>query len=345
MKTNTLSNVLGSRLCARLPRVRLASLPTELEEAPRLSSALGMRTLVKREDLSGLCAGGNKSRLLEFVMGGLQASDVNTLIACAAPQSNKLREIAAAAARCGMRAVLLLQNGPKSKIEKAPLQGNRLLYDLLGAEVRFIESDRDPLQAQREVAAQVEAHGGKPAILDRHLEYGLLATLAYVDAAEELFDQFGALDIMPERIFITVGAGMTMAGLVLGLAHLGYPGRVSGVCVARPARLLAPEIADFANRAAQALAIDTRIGIEDFELSDQYLAPGYGIVTEAVRKAVRLTASHHGMVIDPVYNAKTMLAIIDHAGRAERASGDACVYINTGGGPSLFAYAGNLLAE
>ena len=334
----------SQRLCAHLPRAHLACLPTALEHAPHLSAKLGLRILVKREDLSGLCVGGNKARLLDLVMGQLLVDGVDTLIACASPQSNKLREIAAAAARCGMRAILLLQsNSAQNQNELMPLQGNRLLYDLLGAKINWIEPDCDALAAQRKTAAEISANGGKPAILDRHLDYGLLATLAYVDAAQELHEQFYALDIMPGHIFITAGAGMTLAGLALGFKYLDYPGRVSGICVARSATVLRPDIINYANRAAQALAIDTAINKTDFDLVDQYLAPGYGIVTDAVRNVIRLVATHHGMVLDPIYNAKTMLAVIDHANRFGPLSEDTCVYINTGGGPALFAYAANLV--
>src|SRR5690606_5339335 len=98
----------GTMICADQPRTRLVHLPTPLEPAPRLSRALGIDLWIKREDLAGLCVGGNKSRLLEFVIGSRRAAGVDTLIAHAAAQSNKLRDVAAAAARCGMQAVLLI---------------------------------------------------------------------------------------------------------------------------------------------------------------------------------------------------------------------------------------------
>jgi 1-aminocyclopropane-1-carboxylate deaminase/D-cysteine desulfhydrase-like pyridoxal-dependent ACC family enzyme len=281
---------------------------------------------------------------MELVMGRFAAAGVDTLIACAAAQSNKLREIAAAAARCGMRAILLI-NDEEAQADNFPLQGNRLLFDLLGAEIRRIESDHDTLAAEQEVAEQVQAAGGRPAILDRQLEYGLLATLAYVDAAEELLQQLRERDIVSERIFITAGAGMTTAGLVLGLAHHKFPGRVTGVCVARSATALKPEITGYANRAAAALGLDTRIGTDDFELDDRQLAPGYGIVTDHVRETIRFIATHHGMVPDPVYNAKTARALIDYARSRKHAAGDSCVYINTGGGTGLFAMAAHLLSR
>lgn len=219
------------------------------------------------------------------------------------------------------------------------------LFDLLGAQIQEIGPDCEPMSVQTEISAEISAAGGRPAILDRHLDYGLFATLAYVDAAQELYQQFTALQISPpERIFITAGAGMTLAGLVLGFKYLDYPGRISGICVARSAAVLRAEIIGYTRRAAQALAIDTRVEADDFELIDRYLAPGYGIVTPAVRKVIRLVATHHGLVLDPVYNAKTMLGVIDYAARPGRPATDSWVFINTGGSPALFAYADDLVA-
>src|SRR5690606_16893150 len=118
----------AAMICGDQPRVRFVHLPTPLEAAPRLSEALGVELLIKREDLSGLCVGGNKSRLLEFAIGSLRADGADTLIAFAAEQSNKLRDIAAVAARCGMKAVLLIPDGGRPVDE--PPQGNRLLFDI-----------------------------------------------------------------------------------------------------------------------------------------------------------------------------------------------------------------------
>jgi 1-aminocyclopropane-1-carboxylate deaminase/D-cysteine desulfhydrase-like pyridoxal-dependent ACC family enzyme len=322
-------------ICQGQPRIRLVHLPTPLEAAPRLSEALGITLLIKREDLAGLCAGGNKSRLLEFALGSLRDRGVDTLIAHAAGQSNKLRDIAAAAARCGMRAILLIPDRP----DPAPPQGNRLLFDILGAEVRAVPAGPDRasiMAAQEAAAAEVAGAGGHPAILDRHLGYGIDATIAYVDAAEELHRQLAALPATPHSVFIAAGAGMTVAGLALGLKHLGSPARVAGVCIASRAAELAPEIEFHATRAAERLGIATRLAAADLDLLDPHPEIGYAALPPALVGVIRRFARLHGMVLDPVYNAKVALALVEQAEAGRIPPGATVVHVNTGGGPAIY---------
>jgi 1-aminocyclopropane-1-carboxylate deaminase/D-cysteine desulfhydrase-like pyridoxal-dependent ACC family enzyme len=320
-----------------LPRAPFAHLPTPLEEAPRLTAALGgPQILVKREDLCGLAFGGNKTRLMEYVIGDALERGIDAVVAAASPQSNKLREVAAAAGRFGMRAVLLVDGGAQ-----APRQGNLLLFELLGAEVRFLEGGQDVLAAQREVQAELEAAGHKVAVLDRRLEYGPLATAAYVDAARELVEQLADRRQEPDWIFITVGAGMTLAGLVLGLKHLGARARVVGVSVSGAAAAVVPEVIEHARRAAVLLGLATTVTEADFALVDG-AHPGYGLMSPDVAATIRLVARHHGMVLDPVYNAKTMRALTAQIRRGEVGLRDTVVFVNTGGAPALFAHQADL---
>ena len=203
--------------CRYLPRTRFAHLPTPLEPAPRLTKALGgPEILVKREDLSGLAFSGNKTRLMEYVIGDALERGLDAVVAAASPQSNR-----AARGRRRRRAVRHA-GGPAGRGQGAgATPGNLLLFELLGAEVRFLERGQDVLAAQREVQAELERAGHRVAVLDRQLEYGALAAAAYVDAARELVEQFADRRLEPQRIFVTVGARMTQAGLVLGLKHLG----------------------------------------------------------------------------------------------------------------------------
>jgi 1-aminocyclopropane-1-carboxylate deaminase/D-cysteine desulfhydrase-like pyridoxal-dependent ACC family enzyme len=334
----------GTTICARQPRVRLVHLPTPLEEAPALSAELGIDLLIKREDLAGLCVGGNKSRLMEFALGALRARGIDTLVAHAADQSNKLRDIAAAAARCGMRAVLLVPGD--AQIPGAPPQGNRLLFDVLGADVRNVGSGLDDaavLAAEEAVRDELARAGRRVAILDRRLDYGVDATIAYVDAAEELRGQLlasGRGEAM--AVFVAAGAGMTTAGLALGLKHLGAPARVHGVCIARPAAGLADDIVSHAARAAAQLQIETRLVPGDVALEDDVLAPGYGIVTPEIAAVVRRVARAHGLVLDPVYNAKVARCLFRRVESGAVPRGATVVLMNTGGAPAIYAHAGAL---
>src|SRR5512140_404121 len=114
-----------------IPRIRLAALPTPIEPLPRLSGVLGgPRLLVKRDDLTGLAFGGNKTRKLEFVLAEAQANGARTLVTTGAAQSNHCRQTAALAARVGLDCILVLSGDPH-----APATGNLLLDGLFGAEI------------------------------------------------------------------------------------------------------------------------------------------------------------------------------------------------------------------
>jgi D-cysteine desulfhydrase len=177
--------------------------------------------------------------------------------------------------------------------------------------------------------------------LDRRLEYGALATAAYVDAARELFEQLVDRRLALERIFVTVGAGMTHAGLVLGLKHLGSRARVVGVSVSGTAATVAPDVVEYARRAAGLLGLATTVTEADFGLIDG-AHPGYGLMSPDVVEAIRLVAGHHGMVLDPVYNAKTMRALIGQIRKGEIGPSGSVVFVNTGGAPALFAHQAEL---
>jgi len=333
-------------ICDRLARIRLAILPTPYQEVRRLSAVLGgPRIFVKRDDLAGVGFGGNKSRLLEFVMGAVQREGCDAVVASASTQSNKLREIAVAANRLGLRCVLCLQHGDP----QAPRQGNLLLFDLLGVELRFLPQEqsegRRVLEVQETVKAELEAEGHRVYVMDRRLEYGILATAAYVDQAEELLKDMEEVGVVPHRVFITVGAGMTAAGLILGLKHRGSPTRVEGVCVEEPPAALLPEVLNYAQRAAALLGLESRVTPQDVTLHGQYLGPGYGRMTPAVAEAIRLTARSEGMFLDPVYTGKTMAALIDQIRRGRISREESVAFVHTGGLPALFAYGEELASR
>src|SRR5512134_768830 len=114
----------------------LAQLPTPLDEAPRLSAALGARILIKRDDLTGLALGGNKARKLEYLVRDAIDRGCDTLVTGGGAQSNHARMTAAAAAKMNMACHLVLGGD-----RPARLSGNLVLDELFGAELHFTGSD------------------------------------------------------------------------------------------------------------------------------------------------------------------------------------------------------------
>jgi D-cysteine desulfhydrase family pyridoxal phosphate-dependent enzyme len=331
---------LASRLDA-LPRIPLAFLPTPLEPAPRLSAALGGPDIVvKRDDMTGLALGGNKTRQLERVFADLRERGSDVLVAGAYTQSNWCRQMTAAACKLGLDVSLVLVHGVKGPA----LQGNLLLDRLMGAEVEVVELDTlEKLQPLLDAKAEaLRAAGRRPYIVGPfHQETLTLGTVGYVEAALELAGQLDARGLDPDALYVS-GANMTPAGLQLGLKALGRRTRV--VCISpiswqedRPT-----DIARLANRAAALLGIETRLEAGEVEASEAYIGPGYGIVTGGCREALRLAAATEGLILDPVYTGKALAGLIDHVRQGRWRAGRQLVFVHTGGVPALFAYADDL---
>ncbi len=338
---STLSRAaLQARLDA-LPRVRLAHLPTPLDHCPRLSEALGgVEVWIKRDDLTGLAFGGNKTRQLEFLFADVLTQGADTVVAGAYTQSNWCRQIPGAARKLGLAVALVLLHG-----EKGPaLQGNLLLDRLMGADVTVVDLDSmerlTPLLEAK--AAELERAGRKPYLVRPFgLDKLVLGAVGYVNGALELDAQLEAAGIEPDFLYLC-GANMTPAGMALGLKALGRRARLVNVAPIVWSEPRALDIARVANAAATRLGLDVRITPEDIDSHDNYIGERYGVVTEGAREAIRLVAGTEAIILDPVYSAKAMAGLIDHVRTARIRKGQTVVFLHTGGTPALFAYADDL---
>jgi D-cysteine desulfhydrase family pyridoxal phosphate-dependent enzyme len=324
-----------------LPRVRLAHLPTPLEHCPRLSAALGgVDVWIKRDDLTGLAFGGNKTRQLEFLFADILAAGADTVVAGAYTQSNWCRQITGAARKLGLEVALILLHG-----ERGPaLQGNLLLDRLMGADVSVVDLDSmerlTPLLEAK--GAELARAGRKPYVVRPFgLDKLTLGALGYVNGALELDAQLQAAGIDPDFLYLC-GANMTPAGMLLGLRALGRRTTLVSIAPIVWSEPRAVDIARIAAAAAARLELEVRIAPADIENHDEFIGERYGVVTEGAREALRLVAGTEGIILDPVYSAKAMAGLIDHARTGRIAPGQTVVFLHTGGTPALFAYAAEL---
>jgi D-cysteine desulfhydrase family pyridoxal phosphate-dependent enzyme len=328
----------------RIPHVGLAALPTPLDAAPRLSTALGGPEIwIKRDDLTGLCFGGNKTRQLEFVFADILAKGCDTVVAGAYTQSNWCRQMTAAAKKLGLDISLVLLHG-----EKGPtLQGNYLLYRLMGASIDVVDlPSLELLQPYLDRKAEARrAAGRKPYIVEPMGANNLsLGAVGYVKAALELDQQWEAAGIEPDWLVLS-GANMTPAGLLLGLKALGRRTRLINMAPVTWAEDRAVDIARIANNCAERLGIATRVDPAEVENHDEYIGERYGVVSDGCREALRLVARTEGLILDPVYSGKAMAGLIDQIRGGRIDKGESVVFVHTGGTPALFAYARDLGLE
>ncbi|GFZ98531.1 1-aminocyclopropane-1-carboxylate deaminase [Paenibacillus marchantiophytorum] len=326
------------------PRVSLGEWPTPLQEAKQLSELLGGRLLVKREDLSGLGAGGNKARKLEFHLGQALAEGATHLITTGAVQSNHAHLTAAAARKLGLQAHLVLTGSS----DASPRSGNLLLDHILEAEITFVEPPEGQsaqayvTEQMREIARRIAEAGGKAFIIP---EGGtdLLGTLGYIEALRELGGQLEQRLGSASRVLVAVAAGTcgTFAGLLAGAKLSAFPFAIDvlGVSISGKTELKIKRTVRLVNEALQASGSLLEVTDDQVWIEDRFIGEGYASKTKEGAEAIRITAQNEGIFLDPVYTGKAMAALL-HLGRTgELDEYDAVVFLHTGGLPLLFHYA------
>lgn len=327
---------------ARLPRAILGHLPTPLEELPRFSRALGgPRVWIKRDDCTGLAFGGNKTRHNEFIFGQAQERGCDLVVWGAGEQSNNCRQTAAACARLGMGCHLVLCRTPRSQTP----QGNLLLDYMFGAVVEFRDLTLGPaLYAEIGRVAERYRSAGRVVLSADEASVRVRAAVSYTAAVAELASQCREYGIGPDAVYFS-SAGATAGGVFLGKRLLGWDVRVRSVAPLVWPWEMAPAIADTSNDAAELLGVDMRLSAGDVDVTSDFVGPGYGVASSEGMEATRLLAQTEGILLDPIYTAKAMAALIADVRAGRLTARQDVVFIHTGGTPVLFAMRDELARE
>ena len=316
---------------AGIPRVELACLPTPLQEARRLSEALGgPRIFVKRDDLTGVAFGGNKTRNLEFRLAAAKASGADVIVMELDQQSNSARQTTGCCNRLGMDTILILEGSVPEVV-----QGNLLVDHLLGAEVRFASSRSDQLRMSREAVAEARAAGRTPCLLNDIPMFDEGSAIAYLESTCEIVESLEAQGLAPDCLYMS-SSGKGQAGQILAQKLLGGF-RVRGI-TATDEFDVPPRGAEIANRAARTLGLDVTVSPEDVVNDAEFVGAAYGVPSEAGNDAVRLFARTEGVVLDPIYTGKAAAGMISHIRRGDFRSGEIVVFVHTGGTPAIFTH-------
>jgi len=316
--------------------------PSPIHPLERLTKFLDRAEVwAKREDCnSGLAYGGNKTRKLEYLVADALAQGCDTLVSIGGVQSNHTRQVAAVAARLGLKCVLVQEswvNWPDSVYDKV---GNILLSRILGADVRLVkEGFGIGFKASWEEALrEVKAAGGKPYPIPAGASDHRLGGLGFAQWAQEVEQQEHQIGLFFDTIIVCSVTGSTQAGMIAGFAAQDRPRRVIGIDgSAKPA-----ETRDQVNRIARQTAelIDIGRDLRDDEiiLDDRYHAGTYGLADEKTVAAIKLGARLEGMITDPVYEGKSLAGMIDMIANKEIERGSKVLYAHLGGQPALNAY-------
>jgi 1-aminocyclopropane-1-carboxylate deaminase/D-cysteine desulfhydrase-like pyridoxal-dependent ACC family enzyme len=317
---------------ASLPRVALLAGPSPLQEAPRLRGVLGSeapRILVKRDDAIAFGFGGNKVRKLEFVLADALSSGADTLVTVGGIQSNHARATAAAAARHGLRCVIVANGAPPERPT-----GNALLNRLLGAEIEYIASREERARAVRYVLERLERAGRKA----YHVPLGAstsLGALGFVAAVGELLEQGPA----PDVIVHASSSGGTQAGLVVGVVLNGARTRVLGVSADDPATEIGSVVRNVVAGMGPLLGVDGDMlaGQCSITVDDTHVGDGYGAPTVASAEAQELAARTEALFVDHTYTAKALGALLSYVRTGRIKPEETVVFWHTGGQVGLFA--------
>lgn len=310
----------------RIPRVRLGTLPTPLQPAPRLSAEVGVEIWFKRDDLTGLGLGGNKVRGLEYLLADALAHGCDTLVTGGGPGSNWAMLAALAARTRGLDTVLVCYGDP------VPPVGNMALATAIGAQIRFT-GDTDRASVDTGVAAvadELRAAGRTPYPMGRGGATAVGA-LGYLTAARELAVQLADAGWAPSALWLATGSCGTQAGLVAGAAWQRL-GPVVGVTVSRPVDECVARVETVAHAAAELAGVPPPD--EPPTVLGGHVGPGYGKRSAEGDAAADLVARTEGVFLDPIFAAKAMAGLLAAVRRGHVAG--PVVFLVTGGAPTLF---------
>jgi D-cysteine desulfhydrase family pyridoxal phosphate-dependent enzyme len=324
---------------AAQPRMRFASLPTPLQFAPRLTEALGgPRIYLKRDDLTGLAFGGNKTRKLEYLIADALEAGATHVITVGGTQSNHVRQTAAAARLAGLEPVLVMNSSTPSPA----IQGNLLLDYLFGATIHYVASEHDRAARVEEVAADLADTGARPYIIPGGGSNGVGA-LGYVNAMLELQVQLVERGLAPAALYFAAGGGGTHGGIITGAKLFGLPFPVIGVLVEDTnveGRQRAQAVSDWT---ADRLGMTNPVAPADIICDDTQVGEGYGIPTAAGLEAIALLARTEGVLLDIVYTGKAFAGMVADIRAGRYTPDEDVIFLHTGGAPALFAQTNVLL--
>ena len=321
----------------KIPRIRLAQLPTVLEYAPNISKELNINLYIKRDDCTALAFGGNKTRHLEFIMAKTLSGEYDCILTGAASQSNFCRQAVAAANKLNLDSYLVLMHGVKGKL----MQGNFLLYNILGANVDVVDGENlenIPKHLDKKYDELIK-EGRKPLLIYGGFgeEDTTLAAISYANTMVEIDKQMKNQNFIADHLFVTA-ANMTQAGCELGARVLNWSTRIQGISPVYWDMNIKEDIARICNQGAKMLDLNLEFNSNMINHDNNYVGEKYGVPTKDGIAAMNLLAKKEGLFLDPVYTSKGFAALIDYVKKGFIKKGKNVIFILTGGGPAVFAY-------
>lgn len=327
---------------ADFPRYPLTFGPSPIHTLSRLTEHLGGAQLwAKREDVnSGLAYGGNKTRKLEYIVPDAIEQGADTLVSIGGYQSNHTRQVAAVAAKLGMKAVLVQEkwvDWPDCVNDRV---GNIMLSRIMGAEVRLDPAGFDIgiRDSWNQALEDVKARGGKPYGIPAGASEHKFGGLGFANWAYEVEQQEKELGVFFDTIVVCTVTGSTHAGMIAGFAGQDRARKVIGIDASATLDKTRAQVARIARHTAELIGLGREITDEEIVVLEGWAGDLYGIPVQSTLDAIRLTGELEGMIIDPVYEGKSMAGLIDLVRNGVIPKDSNVLYAHLGGQPAINAY-------
>jgi 1-aminocyclopropane-1-carboxylate deaminase len=318
--------------------------PSPVHPLDRLTAHLGgARVWAKREDVnSGLAYGGNKTRKLEYLLPEALAQGADTLVSIGGIQSNHTRQVAAAAAKAGLKAVLVQESWVDWPDPVNDKVGNILLSRIMGADVRLVRAGFGIgfKESWQQALDDVRAAGGTPYAIPAGASDHRLGGLGFANWADEVAAQERELGVFFDTIVVCSVTGSTHAGMIAGFAGQDRPRRVLGIDASAKLDETRAQVAKIAHATAELIGLGRDLRDDEITVLEGWAGEKYGIPVESTMDAIRLSGRLEAMIIDPVYEGKSMAGLIDLVRSGEIPKDSNVLYAHLGGQPALNAYSG-----
>ena len=330
------------RTLADFPRYPLLFGPSPVHPLERLSQHLGGAQIwAKREDCnSGLAFGGNKTRKLEYLVPEALSQGADTLVTIGGVQSNHTRQVAAVAAKLGLKARLVQESWvdwPDSVNDRV---GNILLSRILGADIELVEAGFGIgfKESWQNALEDVRRSGGTPYAIPAGASDHRLGGLGFANWAAEVQEQERQLGVFFDTVVVCSATGSTQAGMIAGFAGQDRPRRVLGIDSSAKLAETTAQVAKIAHQTAELIGLGRDLRDDEIVVRGEWAGDFYGIPVQSTLDAIRLTGRLEGMIIDPVYEGKSMAGLLDLIRNGEISPTSTVLYAHLGGQPALNAY-------